>query len=281
MTAIRTQRSPLPSRPPVPVTLGSVQAVSREVGGLLVTEAHFPAGLLLPMHTHDRATVAIMLEGSFECAFSGRVLACGPGALHTEPAEERHANRVGDRGAHVVVIQPRPQAAASLGRQLPVLEAINHAPQTVAIGLGWRLARELAASDAAAPLAIEGLALEILAEATRAVEPATGKGSRWLGKAQEYLHANFRRPVTIGEVARAVGVNPVRLARTFRRRYGMSLGTYTRGLRIDWAGLQLRSSEKPLSAIAMQAGFADQSHFTRAFRRQVGVTPHRYREAAQ
>ena len=87
--------------------------------------------------------------------------------------------------------------------------------------------------------------------------------------------------MTVGEVARAVGVNPVRLARTFRRRYGMSLGTYTRGLRIDWAGRELRSSHLPLSTIAMQAGFADQSHFTRTFRRQVGVTPHRYREAAQ
>ena len=280
-TAVRNSTHRL--HPPVPVTLGSARATSREVGGLLVTDAYFPPGLQLPMHTHERATVAIMLEGSFDCAFPGRTLACGPGALHTEPAEERHANRVGQKGAHVLVIQPHPQSAKLFGRRLPVLDQINHSPRTLAVGLGWRLVRELSASDSAAPLAIEGLALELLAEVTRTITagPLSRRCSPWLLKAQEYLHSNFRKSFTIREVAQEVGVNPVRLARAFRRHFGVALGAYTRELKLDWAGEQLRTSQHPLSLIASHAGFADQSHFTRVFHRHTGTTPQRYREAVR
>jgi AraC family transcriptional regulator len=269
--------------PPVPVTLGSARATSREVGGLLVTDAYFPPGLHLPMHTHERATVAIMLEGSFDCAFPGRTLACGPGALHTEPAEERHANQVGHKGAHVLVIQPHPQTARVFGRHVPLLDQINHWPRTVAVGLGWRLVRELSASDSAAPLAIEGLALELLAEVTRAITagPSPRPCAAWLLRAREYVHDNFRKSFTIGEVALEVGVNPVRLARAFRRHFGVALGEYTRNLKLEWAGEQLRASHQALSVIASHAGFADQSHFTRVFHRHTGLTPQRYREAVR
>jgi AraC family transcriptional regulator len=47
-------------------------------------------------------------------------------------------------------------------------------------------------------------------------------------------------------------------------------------LRLEWAAARL-SEERSLAQIALEAGFADQSHFTRAFRRHFGVTPGRYR----
>jgi AraC-like DNA-binding protein len=164
-----------------------------------------------------------------------------------------------------------------------LLEQINHAPHSVAVGLAWRLARELHCSDAAASLAIEGLVLEVLADAVRShrLEGASTPLPGWLAKAQEYIHAQFRLSFRIADVAREVNVSPVRLARRFRRHFGLSLASYTRKLRLDWAGVELASSEQPLSVIARRAGFADQSHFTRAFRQHTGLTPHRYRVAAR
>jgi AraC family transcriptional regulator len=267
----------------VPVTLGSSRFTSTEVHGLLVTEAHFPPGLVLPMHLHERATIAIMLEGSFDCVFPTRTLACGPGVLHTEPAEEQHGNRVGTGGAHVVVVQPDSRAIGVLGAQARLLERVNHAPHTRAVGLAWRLARELHCSDAAAALAIEGLVLEVLAEAVRShrLEGARAPLPGWLAQAQEYVHAQFRRSFRIADVAREVNVSPVRLARRFRRHFGLSLAAYTRKLRLEWAGVELASGEEPLAVIARRAGFADQSHFTRAFRQHTGLTPQRFRTAAR
>jgi AraC family transcriptional regulator len=48
-------------------------------------------------------------------------------------------------------------------------------------------------------------------------------------------------------------------------------------LRVEWAAAEILSGHRSLAEIAAEAGFADQSHFTRVFRRQVGVTPGEYR----
>jgi AraC family transcriptional regulator len=57
----------------------------------------------------------------------------------------------------------------------------------------------------------------------------------------------------------------------------MSVGTYLRRLRLDWCADRLVTTKIPLAEIALRAGFADQSHFTRTFRRYTGVTPRAYR----
>ena len=79
-------------------------------------------------------------------------------------------------------------------------------------------------------------------------------------------------------MAAAVDVHPSHLARTFRDCFHVPLGTYIRRLRIEWATRRVAESTDPLSAIAARAGFADQSHFTREFRKRNGVSPARFRE---
>jgi AraC family transcriptional regulator len=67
------------------------------------------------------------------------------------------------------------------------------------------------------------------------------------------------------------------LARLFRQRFGYSMGEFVRRQRIAWACGQLARSDAPIAAIALTAGFADQAHFTRTFRRVTGCTPSWYR----
>ena len=79
------------------------------------------------------------------------------------------------------------------------------------------------------------------------------------------------------ELGRAVGIHPVHVARVFRAHRGMSPASYARELRLSWAAQRLADSDASVCDIAAQAGFADQSHFVRAFRRRTGMTPSRYR----
>jgi AraC family transcriptional regulator len=76
-------------------------------------------------------------------------------------------------------------------------------------------------------------------------------------------------------------VHPVHLARVFRLTYGTPVGSYLRGLRLAWAAGRLTDSEDTIAQIALEAGFFDQSHFTRTFRQYFGLTPQAYRRAVR
>jgi AraC-like DNA-binding protein/quercetin dioxygenase-like cupin family protein len=268
-----------PGRRPVPVTMGSPRFRSAEAGGLRVTEAWFPPGAWLPWHVHERPVVAAMLAGSFDLSFPARTRACPPGTVFSEPAGERHANRIEQAGAHVLVLEPDPARGELLRPCARVLDRPCHLLDRGVTDLARRAARELREDDAAAPLALEGLALEILARAARSGRPSERRRPppAWLGRARELLQDRFRERLRMDDVAREAGVHPVHLARTFRLHHGSSVGAYVRGLRLDWAAARLLESRDTLAAIALSAGFADQSHFTRAFRRHTGVTPARFR----
>lgn len=73
------------------------------------------------------------------------------------------------------------------------------------------------------------------------------------------------------------GVDPAHLARRLRAHYGMTAGAYLREIRVQRAAGALVRSSEPLARIALDAGFADQSHFTRVFRTVHGITPLRCR----
>lgn len=66
-------------------------------------------------------------------------------------------------------------------------------------------------------------------------------------------------------------------ARVFRRYYGMTPGEYVRRLRLEWALERIQRTAVPLASIALECGFADQSHLTRAFRQRFGLASSRFR----
>ncbi|HEV8264745.1 MAG TPA: AraC family transcriptional regulator [Gemmatimonadales bacterium] len=265
----------------VPISMGASGAKTLALDDFLVTEARFPAHERLPPHVHDRAALAVMLEGCFDLSITHRVYACEPGSAVAEPAEERHGNVLGTSGAHVVVIQPDPLAVERWGPCGRLFDQVRHAAQSPVCGVAWRIARELQTPDSATPLAVEGLAFEMLALAWRRdrLEARARRAPPWLARTRDQLHAQFRDPPRVRELAAAAGVHPDHLARAFRVRFGVPVGTYVRGLRLDWAATRLAATDEAIAQIALEAGFADQSHFTRAFRRHTGLTPGEYRRA--
>jgi AraC family transcriptional regulator len=142
-----------------------------------------------------------------------------------------------------------------------------------------RIQRELAAPDTATPLALEALVLELLASAAREATAAPGSAlPGWLRDVVALLHERFAEPgLELRRLADVAGVHPVSLSRAFRRHLGRTPGAYLRGLRLEQAARELERSERPLSEVAAAAGFADQSHFTRAFRAAFGATPGEWR----
>lgn len=276
-----------PEGPAAPIHMGSAKHLASEVGALRVTWARFPTGAVLEAHTHDRPTLALILDGGFDLEFPNPAmrrgsLECGPGTIFTEPAGEPHVNRVFDGGASVVVIQPDPSShvAESFGI---LLDRVNHFRNGRLQVLGSRLKREVARPDSLSVLAAEAIALAFLVEAAR-LDPSvrTPKPEAgWLRRVEELVHDRFREGLTIREIAQEAGVHPAHLSAEFRRRHGVTLGTYVRRLRLEWAADRLATGSDPISQIALGAGYCDQAHLTRAFKRHTGTTPGRYRRRAR
>lgn len=101
----------------------------------------------------------------------------------------------------------------------------------------------------------------------------------WILLVRDFLNERFQTTIRLDTLALLARVHVVHLARTFRSCFGTTIVDYVRGLRIGYACRRLASSDLPLSTIAADAGFADQSHLTRTFRRFLRTTPHRFRAA--
>ena len=141
-----------------------------------------------------------------------------------------------------------------------------------------RLYGEFQQDDDAAPVAMEGLVLEMLATVSRSSVRVKGKFPVWLQRAKEMVDACFLENLTLHSIAECAGVHTVHLSREFRRHYSSTVGEYIRKRRIEYACKEILSSEVSLAELATTAGFADQSHLTRMFKRHVGMTPTQFRE---
>jgi AraC family transcriptional regulator len=145
--------------------------------------------------------------------------------------------------------------------------------------LALRLYREFRQPDAVSSLAVEGLMLELFAVAFREKASTIKQPPPWLKRTWEMVQTRFAEPLALGDVAAEVGVHPVHLAATFRRTYHCTVGEAIRRRRVEFASHQLAHSDAPLAVIALEAGFADQSHFCNVFKRQVGLSPAEFRRS--
>jgi AraC family transcriptional regulator len=248
----------------VAVSDGTSRRASLNAGRFRVSEVVFPPNRRLPWHAHPLGCIAIVADGVVDKRFARFETGAETGAMITMPPEEPHEDTFGRAGAVIVVVESRSFAGQ-----------VSCSPHPEAALLATRIRRELAEPDVFTPVAVEGLALELTALAGRNRLPV--RAEKWVERARTMLLERFRESVRPSEIADELGVHRAHLARVFRARYGESLGEFTRRLRLQWAAQELAAADLPLAELAVEAGFCDQSHFTRAFGRQYGVTPARFR----
>lgn len=243
-----------------------------------LTETAYAANHQLQKHSHERACFIVVLQGTFSEVYERRQRACEPLTLIFRPPHETHRDCFHDQGARCLNVEVNEQWLRRVGAYSRVLDDSVDFCGGPFSQLAARLYREYRLMDEASPLAIEGLLIEIVAEATRRSLPSSSPGRpRWVGQAEEMIRAQFREPLTLVGIAAAVGVHPVHLSAIFHETYGCTVGEYTRSLRVEFACGQLAGSDDPIIKIALAAGFYDQSHFSRTFKLHTGVTPAAYR----
>jgi AraC family transcriptional regulator len=128
-------------------------------------------------------------------------------------------------------------------------------------------------------LRLEALLLELLAcVALRG--GASAAPPEWLQQVHDELWTKFRDPPSMEALAAAAGVHQSHLLRRFRRHYGVSPTALVRRWKAEHARALLATPGASLSAVAFEAGFADQSHMGRVLRSIYGTTPGRLQREA-
>ncbi len=248
-----------------------------KLDGLSLTETKYSASLALPRHIHECACITIVLKGGYSESFGRHIEECRPYSMMLKPPGEDHSNQYGKTGAQSLVIEIAPKKLKAISTLSKIFDQVIHARGGVGTALAMRIYKEFRIRDNASSLSIEGLVFEILAFSNRnKSNKFASTPPLWLQKAKDIIHDHFKNPLTLARLAILVGVDPSYLAKMFRKHYRCTMGEYVRRVRLDKAILQM-DGNRPLSEVALDLGFYDQSHFTNSFKSYYGVTPAEFR----
>jgi AraC family transcriptional regulator len=252
---------------------------SLDTSGFIMTEVAYSAKSRLSEHSHENAHFCFVLKGAYTEYHHSHEIECEPFTLTFRPPGEVHKDKFHNQEVRVFTIEIPPrwmerlqQDSVDLGR------SVNFRGGSVT-RLSERIVKEFHRMDTAAKLIIEGLTLEIIAETARhSAQNIERTVPYWLKQAKDLLCARFAEGLTLEQIALEVGVHPIHLASVFRQKFHCTVGEYIRELRIEYACRELAKGETPLAIIALEAGFANQGHFSATFKRLTGFTPAEYRK---
>ena len=96
-----------------------------------------------------------------------------------------------------------------------------------------------------------------------------------------WLDEHAHEPIDLERAARAVELSPFHFLRLFSRALGVTPHQYLVRARLRRAARLLSDGERTITDVALDVGFGDLSNFVRTFHRAAGVSPRRFRHAAQ
>lgn len=244
----------------------------------LLKEGIYGAHVRLPVHFHERPNFCLVLKGDCTERLGKRAVDFKPLTVGFLAPGDEHSLETNGAPMRCFGIEPSPALIERLRECSLEIKTSIYTRGGLPVELLMKIYREFHLADDASPLAIEGLLLELLVATARSPALTKEKSSPlWLKQAEELLRASFSNPLQLPAIAAAVNIHPVHLAREFRRHFKCTVGEYVRRLRVDFARRELSDGSAPLITIALSAGFSDQSHLTREFKRITSFTPLQYR----
>jgi AraC family transcriptional regulator len=247
-----------------------------EFGGVVLSEIAHAVGRKLPSHTHESAYFGLLLAGSYSERCTHRLAEYQPFTIGFHPPSLTHSDEVGVGGSRMFCVELRD---VYLNRTRPYLTAPRFVPDLCASEVTWlglRLFRAFADQTLDA-LELEELCGNMLERVSGASVIEEKSRPAWLPRAVDLLHASYRESLTLDQIALQVGIHPIHLSRVFRKHFDCSMAEFMNRLRVQFACRALAAGWSDLASVAIEAGFADQSHLGRVFKSCTGQTPGHFR----
>lgn len=232
---------------------------------------------------HPFLQLVVPVRGRLDMTIAGQAGYAGDAQFARVPVDTEH-RFWSDRPNRLLILDLSPELVTAGHTQPPArfdtpFRAIDERMTLFA----FLLRAELARGSLREPLVSESLgryAVTLLIDAARPAIAASSPGERGLAlRTRDYLEASYLSPLTIAEIAHAVGASPSHVQRSFRAHVGMAIVPYIQERRLQHARTLMHSSDLSIAEIAFASGFSSQSYFTRLFTREVGIAPARFRTA--
>jgi len=250
---------------------------SERIGAFVLVESGYAPSLRLGRHSHEHASISLVISGGIEESHRFTAERFGPGSISIKPGDIEHSNAVSSAGMGGVAItrcHDDSQETADWTAAVRQYRWLSRGPVVRAFFDVYTCLRESKGPDR--ELAIEERLALLIGELVRPVKVPIA-APHWLGAVRDRLHALADGAVPGARLAEWAGVHPVYLARAFRRHFGVCMSKYVQQLRVRRAAQLLQDRQLTSAQIAQTAGFADQAHLCRVFKNEFGLTPGRYR----
>lgn len=246
------------------VTLTVVQAARNQIG----------------WHCHPDPHFTLILQGRVIEGTKTDEFNCSAGNLLFHGRFEPHYNVNVEESTRCLHIGFNAQAVDGLGSQPRRMQGIFTVANANIKLLCYRAFSEALQPDDLSAVSIQSLSLDVLGQLLFPELTTYNPRPLWVGKLEELLRCGYADKISLADLSREVNIHPVHLSRSFSQYFRCTLGEYIRQVRVE-RSLALMSQRKlSLTEIAFTCGFADQSHFSRSFRRIIGVNPSTYRRLA-
>ncbi len=262
-------------------------ARNRDIPGLVLSEARF-SSFGFDRHFHLDYHIGLITEGVQRQGLNGETVLLTPGTIQLMPPCEMHDGISANQEAYT--LKTFRVSAELLGG---VTEALTGHDRFAELGgavlqepgLFAQLARlhgTLRDDPASEPLYVESQWLTLLGQLfaqARMLKPRLVKGAlsplQWQ-RVKDYCQAHLAEKISLEELAALCGLERFQFLKLFKHTAGMTPHAWLVRLRLERACVLLGHTRWPLTRVAQEVGFYDQSHFNRAFKQAFGVAPSRY-----
>ncbi len=246
--------------------------------GMERIEARFH-GSAFDLHRHDTYAIGVTLQGVQTFRYRGATRLSLPGQIIVLHPDELHDGGAGTEDGlryRMLYLEPSLMLDCLGGASLPfVRDAVvrDDAFCTTLLSALGPLQQELD------ELFVDDFLAQLMQSLTRhagqPAKPMAMTAWRAAALARDYLTENAMRPVRSGELEAITGLDRYALSRHFRAAFSTSPHRFLVMRRLQRARRMITAGE-PLAQIAVEAGFIDQSHFNRQFKKAFGMTPGRW-----
>jgi AraC family transcriptional regulator len=226
----------------------------------------------MPLHTDKLSKISIVLAGSLVEKTAGTEAVGNTGSVIIKPNHALHENRFGDKPVTLLTVSLKDDAVFS--RYFDSWQFLNHPKIYVKAVKIWTELRKVR-NECQLNSSLRLFTSEVLPQ-----YEDNDNCFYWYKQLKNLLTQDLTEPESISIISQRIALHRVYMGRKFKKFSGTSPSEYRHFAKTASALVELLVTDKSISSIAFDNGFADQSHLTRTIKRQLGFTPAKFRKMA-